>query len=199
MKILDKKLEFIRSLQEKYPTSHIGGSIGLLMHGYNLRDDYTHSDIDMTVDSGSKALEDAQKDSEELMSDVSEFDYRIATSRSGVSMKVDVKVDPTQKYNRIIFEGHQYNVTNLETIIKYKELFAERGVQKHIDDLHRMFPHKYLKGEFMKKTYKSTRPILWFTSGTTLPLEKLEKYFTAKGIEELIEYGFLKEIEDEDR
>lgn len=51
----------------------------------------------------------------------------------------------------------------------------------------------------MKKTYKSTRPILWFTSGTTLPLEKLEKYFTTKGIEELIEYGFLKEIEDEDR
>lgn len=46
----------------------------------------------------------------------------------------------------------------------------------------------------MEKMYETLRPILWFTSGSEVSLKKLEKYFTKKGVEDLIEYGYLKEI-----
>jgi len=41
--ILDLQLETIREFQEKYPKSHVGGSFGLFLLGYDLKRDMSES------------------------------------------------------------------------------------------------------------------------------------------------------------
>ena len=43
------KLEFLRDFQQQYPTSHVGGSMGLFLRGIDLKRDLTFSDLDITI------------------------------------------------------------------------------------------------------------------------------------------------------
>jgi len=43
------KLEMLREFQAKYPDSHVGGSVGLYLHGINLQRDISRTDLDLTV------------------------------------------------------------------------------------------------------------------------------------------------------
>lgn len=42
------KLEIIKMIQIRFPRTHVGGSIGLFLHGIDLKRDLSKSDIDLT-------------------------------------------------------------------------------------------------------------------------------------------------------
>ena len=44
------KLLALKEFQGKYPTSHVGGSIGLMLRGIDLKRDLLTSDLDITID-----------------------------------------------------------------------------------------------------------------------------------------------------
>jgi hypothetical protein len=43
------KLQILREFQTKYPDSHVGGSIGLYLHGIDLKRDISRTDLDITT------------------------------------------------------------------------------------------------------------------------------------------------------
>jgi hypothetical protein len=43
----------------------------------------------------------------------------------------------------------------------------------------------------LTKYYLVNRPILWFASGSKIPTEKIQEYFTQKAIKSLLKYEFL--------
>ena len=43
--------------------------------------------------------------------------------------------------------------------------------------------------------YKILRPTLWFCKGDEVEVSKMYEYFTAQGIKELIQYGYLQIFE----
>jgi hypothetical protein len=129
--VLEKKLKIISMLQEKYSDLHIGGSIGLYLHGIDLKRDVGNSDIDLA-----KAVDDIEKTNsiEEHFSDGNDFTYRM--DKGGIHY--EIKIDPEQKYVIKYHKGIAYRVTDLDTIIFYKQDYADKGYEKHIKDMARI-------------------------------------------------------------
>lgn len=136
-KLLNIKLTIIREFQKKYPNSHVGGSLGLMLLGHNLRRSLNDSDIDMTCDGFNP---DDILEYDDLTSDrscVGDFDYAYRQFADGRSVKVEVAVRQNFDYLKVFYEGNQYNVTNPRRILKFKREYASRGSNqmKHICDL----------------------------------------------------------------
>lgn len=126
------KLEALREFQENHPTSHVGGSIGLMLRGVDLLRSLDKSDLDITVD------EFVLSDDEKLdqRSDANDFDYALSFSHSkGYYTKIDLRITPESSYDVIEFDGHKYNVSKLRDILFWKKKYADKGFQKHKDDL----------------------------------------------------------------
>lgn len=126
--MLQKRLDIILKLQEKYPDLHVGGSIGLFLHGIDLKRDISNSDIDLA-----KASDDIEKTNaiEEHGSDGNDFTYHM--KKNGINY--EIKIDPDQKYVIKHYNGIAYRVTELETILFYKRDYADKGYEKHLNDL----------------------------------------------------------------
>lgn len=129
------KLEALRKFQEKYPTSHVGGSIGLLMHGIELPRDLSESDLDVVVDehfSCNEALKEYRE-----RSDTTDFDLNIeADHEGGWYTKIDVRITPEPSFTQVCYEGHYYNVSLVRNILFWKRKYAAKGVKKHIEDIY---------------------------------------------------------------
>jgi hypothetical protein len=69
--LMDAKLEFLRKFQKNHPTSHVGGSIGLMLIGIDLKRDLTKSDLDITIDD----YQPSKIDELEKRSDANDFDF----------------------------------------------------------------------------------------------------------------------------
>lgn len=134
---IKEKLAIIKSFQTKYPTSHVGGSIGLLLHGIDLQRDLKNSDIDITVDvpiNIDKLLQEVQG---EISSAPTDFDH-LFTQRHGdtaVYSKIEIRVCPEPSFEVISFDGVDYNVSLLRNILYWKQKYADKGFAKHIEDL----------------------------------------------------------------
>ncbi len=128
------KLEMLREFQEKYPGSHVGGSVGLYLHGINLQRDISRTDLDITVPD---FIEELKGVYDEDPSDASDFDYvKMHKSKDYYfCCKIEIRVCPEPSYTIVEFEGHTYNVSLLSNILFWKRKYARKGVQKHIDDL----------------------------------------------------------------
>lgn len=130
---IKNQLETLKEFQEIYPTSHVGGSIGLYLRGVNLLRDLRSSDLDVTIDDEIKI--DALNNFEDR-SDRSDFDYSIKKNlQSGHYVKMDVRISPEPSFDVIEFEGVKYNVSKLRDILFWKTKYAKKGVKKHIYDL----------------------------------------------------------------
>jgi hypothetical protein len=130
-------LETLRWFQEKYPLSHVGGSIGLMLHGIDLKRRLSNSDLDMTVQEFD-TLQFLGQPNTEQASDVSDFDgrFRVYLIGNVVYTKIDVRISPNEPFEVKEYEGHAYRVSQIEKIIEFKRKYASNGAKKHIDDLY---------------------------------------------------------------
>jgi hypothetical protein len=146
--IIDKKCEdsmplaTVKSLQQRYPLTHIGGSVGLFLHGVRLRRWATNGIADIDIVTPYFILFESFEDEK----DEYEVGY-IDGKKSGNdfdetflinSLKVDCRIDPKQRYVIIEHEGFKYKVSTFETIMAAKMKYAVAGVQKHKDDIREM-------------------------------------------------------------
>lgn len=157
--------KLIRELQEKYPTMSLGGSAALFLHGVRLdrwMSRSNHSDIDICLPyyqyletwdkditvqelnikrSGNDfdygfSIEDYRVD---LTPQVAPVNYlEIKETKSTNFLKIDIKVDPKQRYTFIEYQGFKYKVNRLEVILEAKARYAMAGDNKHIEDLREM-------------------------------------------------------------
>lgn len=141
----DMRLDDVKHLQNKYPHLHVGGSVGLFLHGI-VTDRVKKggvTDIDITTPYFTLIESDDKNTVEEV--DLSEdeygddFDSAIFFNGS----KVEIKIDPKQRYEVVEYEGFKYKVTALETIIDYKTKYALKGSKKHKQDLYELLGKKY--------------------------------------------------------
>ena len=127
------QLKIIQDFQQKYPTAHVGGSIGLFLHGIDLKRHLSNSDIDITID----CLELSQIDKDyESRSDSNDFDFSVKKVHdTGHYTKIDIRVNPEPMFGVINYNGFDYKVSRLKDILFWKEKYAKKGVIKHIHDL----------------------------------------------------------------
>lgn len=149
---LDKRLEIYKAIESVHPGCHIGGSIGLLLHGIDLGRTFVDSDIDIcSFKPNGKEFKDLQKRYSEIglasSTDIDEVSYRSEIEENGIKkrIKIEYKYDRTQDFNLIKYKGVTYKVTKSETILGWKVLFASRGSKKHREDLDRLGV-RYVKG-----------------------------------------------------
>lgn len=134
IKLLDLKLKTIRDFQEKHPTSHVGGSFGLFLLGYDLQRDLSYSDLDLICPFFDEGNYRNEKDIKET-SDSNDFNFKFVRDFGTVFVKHDIRIDKTQEFQIVTYEGEKYNVSLFENILKYKKDYAEKGVFKHEADI----------------------------------------------------------------
>lgn len=130
------KLSVLRKFQLEYPLSHVGGSVGLYLHGIDLKRDISRTDLDITIPDFADTL-DNHKEYDKCPSNASDFDYRTMskTKDNYFCCKMEIRVCPEPSFTVIEFQGFNYNVSLLSNILFWKKKYARKGVQKHIDDL----------------------------------------------------------------
>ena len=132
--LMDFKLITLFEFQEKYPTSHVGGSIGLMLRGIDLGRNLSKSDLDITIDEYD--FKEGDIEDLDLRSDFNDFDFcLVKKSDESMYVKIDIRVSPEPSFDVIEYKGVKYNVSKLRDIIFWKKNYAEKGVQKHINDL----------------------------------------------------------------
>ena len=146
---LDKRLEIYKSIESAHPGCHIGGSIGLFLHGIDLGRTFIDSDIDIcSFKPHGKKLVDSRYSETDLASstDMDEVCYESNVEENGVEkkIKIEYKYDKTQDFKLVEYKGVTYNVTLPEIILGWKVLFACRGSKKNREDLDKL-GIKYIK------------------------------------------------------
>lgn len=126
---IKRQLDIIYTLQCKYPDLHVGGSIGLLLHGIKLSRPISEGDIDLC-----KEVDNINRVNEKIYKSGSfecDFDYRF--EHKGIS--IDLRIDKDQQFDERYYEGRKYRVSKLKIIMEFKQKYADKGYEKHADDL----------------------------------------------------------------
>lgn len=135
--LFNLKLKALREFQQKYPTSHVGGSIGLFLRGIDLQRDLSKSDLDITIDEYDPNI--IIDDNFEESSCNSDFDAQLKYSNKIDNQyyysKIEIRVCPEPSFETIEYKGHSYNVSKLRDILFWKKKYSKKGVLKHRDDL----------------------------------------------------------------
>jgi hypothetical protein len=131
-KLIQLKLDALKEFQNSHPTAHVGGSIGLMLRGIELKRDLSRSDLDITVDEFS-----LKTDTMNLVesSDSNDFDFALQKNYDNGYVKIDIRISPEPSFDIVQFEEVSYNVSKLRDILFWKNSYANKGVQKHKDDL----------------------------------------------------------------
>jgi hypothetical protein len=143
------KLDAVKIIQTKYPTFHVGGSIGLFLHGIRLKRwiNNKSSDIDMIAPyfilpefNSDEDDEDDEVDSEykDAKKSGNDFDETFVLYGDFGSVKIDYRIDPHQRYEIIEYKGFKYKVSPLMTIMDAKMKYAMNGQRKHAQDIKEM-------------------------------------------------------------
>jgi hypothetical protein len=148
---LDKRLEIYKEIESVHPGCHIGGSIGLFLHGIDLGRAFVDSDIDIcSFKPHGRGFRDTKKRYSEIglasSTDMDEVTYKSEVEEDGVEkrIKIEYKYDRTQDFKTVEYKGVTYRVTLPEIILGWKVLFACRGSKKHREDLDKL-RIKYIK------------------------------------------------------
>lgn len=133
---ISNHLAVIKNFQSRFKTAHVGGSIGLALHGIDLKRPLTNSDIDMTVDDyiTDDCDSSGYEKSEYMAKSSNDFDYQAASIKYP-SIKIDIRVSPEPSFEVIKYSGVCYRVSKVRDILFWKRKYANKGSQKHIDDL----------------------------------------------------------------
>lgn len=142
-------IQVLKDIQTKYPYFHVGGSVGLFLHGVRLSRwlKSTRSDIDLIapffiLPEGKIGDEDV----EYINGKPSANDFDESFIVGGT--KVDYRVDPKQRYEVIDYDGFKYKVSPLMTILEAKMKYAllPNG-EKHKKDFFEMVLNKDINGK----------------------------------------------------
>lgn len=128
-------LRLLRNLQTKFPLLHVGGSIGLFLHGIRLKRWKGFQATDMDLIHPYFVVMDSEN-VQEIAGKKSSNDFDNTYLVDGV--KADVKIDPYQKYELVKYKEFTYKVSKFETIMAAKMRYAVLGQQKHKDDIREM-------------------------------------------------------------
>jgi len=136
--MMTDKLNIIKTLLEKYPDSHVGGSIGLFLHGVDLKRNLNKSDIDFTV---TAPIDFSQPMNIENLVEPSapgdfEYSFRMYHSKDGATYtKIEISINPAPIFDIIVYDGYSFRVTKKDHIIMWKKLYASKGSLKHEHDM----------------------------------------------------------------
>lgn len=136
-------LEKVKQIQTRHPEVIVGGSIALYLHGCKPKrfSENNHiSDIDIVlpywIDLSAEDLDIVQCPGAEISKD-SDYEevYTFRDANFNVR-KMDVRIDPKQRYEKIKFEDFTYKVCKLEDILIAKLKYAKQGNYKHLKDVY---------------------------------------------------------------
>lgn len=150
------KLEAVKMIQTKYPTFHVGGSIGLFLHGIRLKrwTEKTSSDIDMVspyfvLPEFNTENEDDEDEMDidyiEAKASGNDFNDTLLIHGDFGTVKMDYRIDPHQRYEIVEYKGFRYKVSPLLTIMDAKMKYAMNGQTKHAKDIKEMLLPKKTK------------------------------------------------------
>lgn len=131
-------LDQVKLLQINYPLLHVGGSVGLFLHGIRL-DRMLNSSHDLDLISPYFMLYDIEKvefQHNDPKASGNDFDQTFTMTFNDKTTKVDIKIDPKQAYEIIEYEGFKYKVSKLEIIWAAKLKYTQYGQTKHKEDLY---------------------------------------------------------------
>lgn len=137
--IIESKLnlDIVKEIQERYPMFHVGGSVGLFLHGVRLKRWLGRNSSDLDMISPYFVLvenpegEDGVVEHLDGKASGNDFDETFLYDR----VKVDYKIDPKQRYEIIEYKGFKYKVSSLLTIFEAKMRYALNGQTKHKSDV----------------------------------------------------------------
>jgi hypothetical protein len=142
---LDKRLEIYKEIESVHPGCHIGGSIGLFLHGIDLGRTFVDSDIDIcSFKPTGKEFKDSRNRYSETglasSTDRDEVTYKSEIAEDGIEnrIKIEYKYDKTQNFKVVEYKGVTYRVTLPQMILGWKVLFACRGSKKNRADLDKL-------------------------------------------------------------
>lgn len=135
-----KVLKIARDVREIVPGAHIGGSVGLFLHGLVLDRPWHDGpfDLDITIE---KELSDQQfaRLSELYLfdgtkGDSADMDLKFVDEVTKI--KVEMQVDDESRFVVVPYKGCEYLVKDVNAILRWKEHYANAyDDQKHINDL----------------------------------------------------------------
>lgn len=142
---LQSRLDFVYLFQQKFPNSHLGGSLGLYLYGINLQRDLSYSDCDMVIRAwplSSKAhfeeevsdMPNIKVDTHHIRSSDFNFSLRFTPSVNSVILS-DIRYSTEPSFNTVFNEGRIYNVSTVQDIIHWKIVYMLKGSVKHYEDL----------------------------------------------------------------
>ena len=148
--------KFLIKLNKTNIPYHIGGSMGLLIHGATFNRKIGSNDLDIILPyyiHPKVLLQDTDyhyNESCESKSSGNDFDYTLeiystSDKKSFVpdeSIKLDIKIDPIQSYDFIDFEGETFRVSSFINILDSKLKYAKKGNKKHLNDIKYMLLKK---------------------------------------------------------
>lgn len=142
-------IDILKAMQKKYPLAIIGGSASLFLRGIELsRSGDMDFDIilpyyDNIAFAKNGDLDFYIEESDDKNSG-NDFDntYLLHKKSSGFcspeTIKVDVRISPTQKYDIVEYEGFQYKCATLLDVWEAKIRYAAEGNIKHLHDLYEL-------------------------------------------------------------
>ncbi len=125
-----EQLRVIQEFMKFAPNIHVGGSLGLFLHGIRLNRDF--GDIDFST-SNTEELYPGLKSFREIHRASNAEDFDTCFLYEGI--KVDINHKPDKEYTLKKYLGVTYRVSHLHDILHYKLLYAYKGVEKHKQDL----------------------------------------------------------------
>jgi hypothetical protein len=150
-------LDIIKELQSVYHC-HVGGSIALFIQGYELNRGKHSIDIDLILPYYQRIRKEDFKNSKVIKNIIETKDRTSGSDFSntlliqtvkGPSIKVDICISSTQKYDVVEFDGFNYKVNDVFTIMEAKCRYAMKGNEKHQKDIiHLMKNKKQSKNNF---------------------------------------------------
>lgn len=135
-------IDLLKDIQTKYPMFHVGGSVGLYLHGVRLKRwlESSSSDIDMVspyfvLPEGEVGEDGHEIDYLDAKASANDFDETFLVD----GVKVDYRIDPKQRYEIIEYDGYKFKVSPILTILEAKMRYAllPNG-SKHRDDIKEM-------------------------------------------------------------
>lgn len=136
-----KALKAYQDVQHAIPHTHIGGSIGLFLHGIVLPRDWYNGPLDLDVtlreDLPENAVYDFMVKDESGLSSGMDMNYKFAHVSTGI--KVELQIDPDSQYVPVMYKGFIYRVKTIEGIMYWKRKWAvefeDSDEDKHRRDL----------------------------------------------------------------
>lgn len=137
-------LELWRAIQTKYPYMHIGGSVALFLHGVRLerwKETYYKADLDIVSPYWTDIEIAGQKASLTHRTNPSGGDFE--DTYWLMDTKIDLAIDNKEKYEVIDYNGFNYKVGPINSILVAKIKYSNKGDQKHTEDIEEMIGKRF--------------------------------------------------------